>query len=343
MTQQKEKYETEVVYYSANTSNGVIQSSEAFFHQFDRQNTLVTALSLAGDKVYLSDFSDIRLASGKVPQDAQHYISSRVDKKAVGQLKKDLMTSQYEKLYGFPSRAEVRVVDIAFKKPLSSQNKRYLLDNGFIKIDATNVNQKINAGFYSFLIFLIQILAVMLFFVLLVFWSVFLLKYFTENQKKTELLQSFGANKLEIIRTYLWINKNQFKHTFVELLVGLLVVTAVNAYLFQQNSLGQALGVLCFAQLFVIVSFSLTLYLKLCVVKKRYLLSASLTLAIVCFVILIAKVQFWTLLVFVIGGVWYFVYQKNLKLKSVFKARILGLSVALSIILAIFSSIVMIF
>jgi len=344
-TQQVARYGQKYTYYVSNSSDGVILDVNQFFNIIDKNDeTIVNAYNLDGSETYLSNFSDIKLISGQKPQNDKQYITNKFDKSAVGQFQSDLNSMNLSKIYGFPNQGQVRFTEIDFKKGVSDQEKNYLTTNGFVKINQTNLVQKVNSSFYSFLIVLIKLLSFFLGFIILVFWFTFIIKYVDKNEKKIALLKLFGASKVEIIKTYLFINRKIFLQTISELGGLFLVINLVDLLFYHQNIWVPSVIIIVLSALTVIISFSAIFYLKLIRIKNRKILKLIwIFIGAIIFGILAISVYWWSLIVIVIGLFWYLLYRKNLMLKSIFKPSILNISIALSAILAVISVIFILF
>jgi hypothetical protein len=333
-----EKYQKDYVYYESPAPTGTILATENLFKNITESKVTIKALDLTGSKTYLSNFENIQLLSGKVPNNENQYISDEKDQKSVGRYKSTLETQGLSKIYGFPSTKEVRVLEFEFNRNLSNSEKNYLTTQGFIKIDNENLAQEINSSQYSFLIGLIQVLTVFLSIILLVFWITFLLNYIDQNQRKIELLKSFGARKFEVVKIFLRINKRVFLRTSLELLMLLILVVSIIYLLFKQIFILSAFTIFSVSIITMILSFSLCFYLKLREVKSGKTIKISFILfSILIFILLAYQVRFWVLPFVAVILIASWQYKKTLKLKTIFKPSVMSIFVTLSIILSILS------
>ncbi|WP_353066763.1 hypothetical protein [Arcanobacterium hippocoleae] len=201
----------------------------------------------SNQQVYFSNFSDLVLISGRAPIAANEYVAV-VDKPNGSQIQPhhSIMVGTYKETFTVNGVGSIKLLmpgnrvsllQIEMRKPPTQTQADVLHQNGFVQINAQNIDRKIQAETFSLIDLVINIVSLVLLLMALTSWLSYVFKLVVDRRGELETLTSFGISRWQMPLVFLAVRRRVLLRLGAET-VGVFVAAGVASALLLQHISG---------------------------------------------------------------------------------------------------------
>ena len=232
----KAGYEGEGYYYTSNNPRGVQQRAGLILNALDSKKDRVSGTDDSG-KHYLSEFSQVTLSKGRYPKRRGEYVTvegggsepSKNERK-VGEYKETFALNGIGRIFKLLPEDSVHITEVYIANKPDQKQQDFLTKEGFVAINAQNIDRKINAELYNTIGMILRLFSIVLLCMALVSWISFLVKKVNDSGKEFQVFAAFGADRFETLLAYLYLQKGFLIRVLVETFILYNVLGAVAAF-----------------------------------------------------------------------------------------------------------------
>lgn len=232
--EKKEIYENSTIYVSNNPKMTIDVSY--LKNNIEVANNIISS---DGEKVFFTDFSNIKLNNGGYPKSKKEYISinNTNDKNCVGVYESDLSTMGYDKIYAYTDEKTLSIVSLTLYDLPNKDELEFLNGAGFVEVDSENVNKIMGLETYSLVSMMLNVFLIILLLIVIMFLISGTFEHYVKYKKKFEIFKSIGSSSMEAGRLFLKMNKNSLISSLVISFFSFSILHILNMFMFNSFDL----------------------------------------------------------------------------------------------------------
>lgn len=209
-------------YYVSNNRSGVLADPGDLIEQLADSSATIIGTDQDG-RVLMSSFSTLSLVRGRAPARVDEYVApdgggsdcdssdADGDSQCVGMYAETLTLNGLGDIYLMEPGAKVTLREIRCDREPDKVVADRLVDAGFVRLTAENIDQKINAETYSLIELILRIFSATLLIMGGVAWITLILRQVVDSSRQLQALAGFGASPWEIATSYVTIHRKELR------------------------------------------------------------------------------------------------------------------------------------
>lgn len=265
----KAGYEGGGYYYISNNPRGVQQRAGLLLNALDSKKDRVSGTDDSG-KHYWSEFSQVTLSQGRYPQSRGEYIAVEGsasepsgNERKVGEYKETFTLNGIGRIFKLLPEDSIHITEIFIADKPDQKQEELLKNEGFVAINAQNIDRKINSELYNTIGMILRLFSIVLLCMALVSWISFLVKKVNDSGKEFQVFAFFGADRLETLLAYLYLQRRFLLRVFIEAFILYNLIGAAAAFVIDVNWFLPLDVVWLLCSFFVILSLGVAVQIKI--------------------------------------------------------------------------------
>ena len=214
----KAAYEQTEVYYVSDNQNGVLADPANLLTALKDSSATVVGMD-DHKRVVMSRFSSLSIVDGRAPTEPDEYLapadsqddSTDSDGTKVGTYAETLSMNGVGNVYLMKGGEPLTLREIRCDREPDKVVADRLVDAGFVRLTAENIDQKINAETYSLIELILRIFSATLLIMGGVAWITLILRQVVDSSRQLQALAGFGASPWEIATSYVTIHRKELR------------------------------------------------------------------------------------------------------------------------------------